>query len=76
MGEKIFLVLFAGVLFLGFIVMWAIFSLIIAIPIYYLWNWLMPELFGLTVVTYWQAWGLSVLAAILFKGTSSSSSSK
>jgi hypothetical protein len=33
-----------------------------------LWNWLMPEIFGLTTVTYWQAWGLLVLSCILFKG--------
>jgi len=39
---------------LGFIVMW-------------LWNWLMPEIFGLPQISFWQAWGLLVLAHILFK---------
>jgi len=34
-----------------------------------LWNWLMPELFGLKVINYWQAFGLVVLAKILFGGT-------
>jgi hypothetical protein len=34
----------------------------------YLWNWLMPALFGLHVVTYWQALGLLVLCWILFGG--------
>ena len=24
-----------------------------------LWNWLMPEIFGLPSVSYWQAWGLA-----------------
>jgi hypothetical protein len=33
-----------------------------------LWNWLMPALFGLKVITYWQAFGLIVLAKILFGG--------
>jgi hypothetical protein len=33
-----------------------------------LWNWLMPELFGLKAVGYWQAWGLLVLSWILFGG--------
>jgi hypothetical protein len=33
-----------------------------------LWNWLMPDLFALKPVTYWQAWGLLVLCHILFKG--------
>lgn len=33
-----------------------------------LWNWLMPDIFGLKSLTYWQAWGLLVLSHILFKG--------
>ena len=33
-----------------------------------LWNWLMPEIFGLKELTYWQAWGLMILSCILFKG--------
>ena len=32
-----------------------------------LWNWLMPDIFGLKRVTYWQAWGLLILCCILFK---------
>jgi hypothetical protein len=49
------LALFAGLAFLfGFFVM-------------LLWNWLMPAIFGLGAITYWQAWGLVVLAHILFK---------
>jgi hypothetical protein len=32
-----------------------------------LWNWLMPEIFGLKHVTYWQAWGLVILSHLLFK---------
>lgn len=33
-----------------------------------LWNWLMPELFGLPSVSFWQAAGLLVLCKILFGG--------
>lgn len=33
-----------------------------------LWNWLMPTLFGLPVISYAQAWGLVLLSHILFKG--------
>jgi hypothetical protein len=32
-----------------------------------LWNWLMPAIFGLPEITFWKAWGLVVLAHILFK---------
>lgn len=34
----------------------------------WLWNWLMPILFGLTVITFWQALGILVLSKILFGG--------
>ena len=33
-----------------------------------LWNWLAPDIFGLKRLDYWQAAGLFVLCAILFKG--------
>lgn len=33
-----------------------------------LWNWLMPSLFGLKLITFWQAIGLVVLGKILFGG--------
>ena len=38
-----------------------------------LWNWLMPEIFGLKTITYWQAWGLMLLSWILFKNIGSGS---
>jgi hypothetical protein len=41
-----------------------------------LWNWLMPEIFGLKRLNYWQAWGLFALCSILFKGMGSSDSSR
>lgn len=33
-----------------------------------LWNWLMPEIFGLTEIDYWQAVGIIILAKFLFGG--------
>jgi hypothetical protein len=33
-----------------------------------LWNWLLPPLFGLPSVTFWQALGLLALSRILFGG--------
>lgn len=32
-----------------------------------LWNWLMPPIFGLPTIGFWKAWGLVILAHILFK---------
>ena len=51
----------AGLFFFGLVVMW-------------LWNWLMPDIFGLPEITYWQGWGLLLLSCILFKGFGSGSS--
>ena len=34
-------------------------------PLWLLWNWLMPTIFGLPYITFWQAVGLNVLSAIL-----------
>ncbi len=34
----------------------------------HLWNWLMPALFGLKLITFWQALGLLVLCRILIGG--------
>ncbi len=33
-----------------------------------LWNWLMPVIFGLTTITFWQAIGLFILSKIFFGG--------
>ncbi len=51
-------------------------ALVAALPTWLLWNWLMPELFGLKVITFWQALGVNMLTGILFKSSVSSSSSK
>lgn len=48
-------------------------SVVLAIPVWLLWNWLMPLIFGLTKVTLVQAWGLSFLSALLFKSSATSS---
>ena len=33
-----------------------------------LWNGLMPRIFNLPAIGYWQGWGLIILSSILFKG--------
>lgn len=48
----------------------AILSIIGAIPTYFLWNWLMPSIFGIKAIAFWQAWGINFLTGILFKGSS------
>ena len=41
-------------------------GIIIGFGIKLLWNWLMPTLFGLGTITYWQAVGLFLLAKLVF----------
>jgi len=36
--------------------------------IWQLWNWLMPELFGMPAIGFWQAVGLMALSWLLFGG--------
>ena len=33
-----------------------------------LWNWLMPSIFGLRTISFWEAVGLCVLGGMLFNG--------
>lgn len=44
-----------------------------AFPVKWLWNWLMPELFALKQITFWQALGLLALSSMLLKTSSGSS---
>ena len=48
-------------------------SLIMALPTMWLWDWLMPELFGLKTITLFQAWGVNFLCGMLFKSHNNSS---
>jgi hypothetical protein len=41
--------------------------LLFGAPLMLLWNWLMPEIFGLPYIGFWQACGLQLLATLLFK---------
>jgi hypothetical protein len=45
-----------------------LFGLGLGLVVQGLWNWLMPALFGLHTISYWQAVGLFVLCHLLFKG--------
>jgi predicted cobalt transporter CbtA len=60
LGEKIVMGIGFGILFLGFLVLLGFITM-------WLWNWLMPEIFGLTTIDYWQTWGLLLLSFIFFK---------
>jgi hypothetical protein len=45
-----------------------------AFPVMWIWNYLMPELFALPVITFWQAFWGTFLCGLLFKSSSVQSS--
>jgi len=42
-------------------------SILLAFPTMWLWNWLMPDIFGLMKIDLYQAMGINFLTNILFK---------
>ena len=62
--RRFFLPAMWGIIGLAFA---AAMALVFGLIVMALWNWLMPEIFGLPTIAYWQAWGLVLLAHILFK---------
>jgi hypothetical protein len=56
----------AGFAIVGLLIA-ATLALLFGLVLMWLWNWLMPAIFGLPVISFWQAWGLVVLSHILFK---------
>ena len=57
------------VTFIVALVFVAIFALILAFPVMWLWNWIMPAVFGLIKMTFWHALGINLLCGFLFRGT-------
>lgn len=51
-------------------------SLLLAFPIKFLWNWLMPGLFDFPVISAIEAWGLTFLARMVFPTVVSLSNDK
>src|SRR5712691_4747970 len=58
------LILIAPLAILGIVIFTAIGGGVVML----LWNWLAPSLFGLRLITFWQALGLLALCRILFGG--------
>ena len=48
----------------------ALYGILLGLPLQLLWNWLMPIVFNLPTITFWQAMGLNIMASILFKDNS------
>lgn len=55
---------------LGVISALAFLSIIIALPVMLLWNWLVPDILGYKSINFGQALGISLLCSLLFKDSS------
>ena len=62
---RVFEKFFKGLMMLGLV---AVLSILLGFVVEHLWNWLMPGLFGLHTITYWQAVGLFLLSKLLLSG--------
>jgi hypothetical protein len=54
---------------LGAIALICIIAFLMALPVMWLWNWLMPSIFGLIKINFWKALGINLLSGFLFKST-------
>lgn len=52
----------------GFVILGTLAVIIMGFVVMSLWNWLLPAIFGIKAISYWQAMGLLVLSRILMGG--------
>lgn len=68
--------LFAILLIPGIMLLLFAVQLLLAWPLKWAWNYVIPGLFHLPALDYWHSFALLIVAMLLVKGASSSSSSK
>jgi hypothetical protein len=61
---------------LGVIALVILLAFLLALPTMWLWNYLMPIIFGLIKISFWQALAMNLLSGFLFKSTHSYSKIK
>lgn len=59
-----------SLLFIAFI------AILVGFPVMWLWNWLMPAIFGLVQINIWKAIGLNLLCGLLIRSSINTKSSK
>jgi hypothetical protein len=66
-GRRHFSILAIIAMSIGGVALAAALALFFGWIVMLLWNWLMPSIFKLPVISYWQGWGLVLLSHILIK---------
>jgi hypothetical protein len=64
-SRGLFALKIAGVVLLGIIGIGAL-AVLFGFIVMWLWNWLLPGLFGFSTITFWQGVGIVILAKIIF----------
>jgi hypothetical protein len=59
---------------LGVVLVLSLLALLWGLPFMLLWNWLMPAVFGLPTIGFWQAVGMQFLSGLIFKNPTTSKS--
>ena len=54
--------------FLLSIILTVVVGLLIAFPVMWLWNYVIPDVFGLSTIVFWQAFALYSLCNVLMQG--------
>lgn len=67
-GKRKFSVIAIIGMVIGGLALAVLFAFLFGWVVMLLWNRLMPDIFGLKEITYWQGWGLVLLSHILIKG--------
>ena len=57
--------------FVVYVVMLFVAAALMSLPVMLLWDWLMPGIFGLRTISWFEAWGLLFLCGMLFKSHNS-----
>jgi hypothetical protein len=65
-GAKVLRII--GMVFVG-VIFAVFFALVFGLLVMVLWNWLMPAIFGLGKIGFWQAFGIVLLSKLLFGGS-------
>lgn len=60
----------------GVIALVILLSALFALPVMWLWNYVVPHQFGLKEIDFLHAWGLNVLCGFIFKSSTYSNNNK
>ena len=54
----------------GFVLLMLFVGALYAFPVMWIWNYMMPELFALPIISFWQAFWGTFMCGLLFKSSS------